>query len=270
MAACITFARPNAKSKSAGCKRLQITVLGPANRSSFRAPSGALSATSGGTLGLVQSGSNSGPITANGGTVYLDGSWTNSGPITGSGGGLVSLYNGGNSGLITATGSTVNFGGAWSDSAAISLTASHLNFYGSGVITAPITGDAASAVEFYGSITTVNLTGGARVGLSGGTLYNGTLTLDAGQALHVDNPGTLSNLTLNGNLELSSYDNLSVNVTNGLTLNGTAFVGSANHWCGIVFTGTQTIGGTGSIVFGNVWPNYLTIVTPAGLPTITH
>ena len=187
---------------------------------------GAVSSTSGGNVTLVNSGTNSGPITAAGGTVALDGSWTSSGPIAASSGGLVSLYNGSNSGAITATGSTVNFGGTWSNSATVGLTGSALNFYGSGVFTSTVSTDAASAVEFYGQITSVTVTGGAHVGLSGGTLYDGTLTLDAGQALHVDSSGALSNVVLNGDLDVTQYDGVSVTVTNGLTLNGIATCGS--------------------------------------------
>src|SRR5205823_2808056 len=169
------------------------------------------------------------------------------------------------SGPIAATGGTVNFGGTWSDSGPVTLTAGTLNFYGSGTFTATITSDAASAVEFYGAITTVTLTGGARVGLSGGTLYDGTLTLDPGQTLHVDSGGTLSNLTLSGNLDLATTNGASVHITNGLTLDGTASVGAANGstYGGMYFDGTQTIGGNGSIVFGGYWVNYLIINTSA-------
>src|SRR5207253_5531808 len=117
----------------------------------------------------------------------------------------------------------------------------------------------------------VNLLGSsARVGLSGGAIQNGTLTLDPGQALHVDNPGTLSNLKLVGNLDLTTYDGVYVNVTNGLTLNGTASVGSAdgNGNSGhINFYGTQTIGGTGDILLGGRRDNYLWIAT--GASTVT-
>ena len=55
--------------------------------------------------------------------------------------------------------------------APIALTGSTLNFRGSGTFTSTVSSDAASAVEFYGAITSVTVTGGARVGLSGGTLY---------------------------------------------------------------------------------------------------
>ena len=156
---------------------------------------GVVSATNGGGVTLINSAGHFTQITANGGSVSLDGSWTNSGPIVFSGGGSLSLYNGSNSGAITATGGTMNFGGTWSDSGSITLTACKLNLYGSGTFTSTMTSDAASAVEFYGAITTVNLKGGARVGLSGGTLYDGTLTLDPGQTLHIDGRGSaLSNL----------------------------------------------------------------------------
>src|SRR5206468_3478328 len=115
------------------------------------------------------------------------------------------------------------------------------------------------SIEFYGTIGSVNLIGSsARVGLSGGTIQNGTLTLDSGQALHVDNPGTLSNVTLVGNLDLTAYNGVDVNVSNGLTLDGTAYLGAPDGSSdgGINFYGTQTIGGTGAIVLGGSRYNY--------------
>lgn len=122
---------------------------------------------------------------------------------------------------------------------------------------ASISADSTSTVEFGGSFTTgtatLSITGGARVGINGGTL-SGTLTLPAGQALEVDAPSTLDDLTLNGNLDLTQLNRDYVDVYDGWTLNGTAYVGAADGSTlnGINFIGTQTVAGTGSIAFGGV------------------
>src|SRR4029077_17761101 len=197
--------------------------------------------------------------------------WTNSGAVTAQSGGRVSLSNGTNSGAIAATASTVNFGGTWTNTAPVTLVASAMNFYGNGNFPATVTSDPASTIEFYGTISSVNLTGSvARVGISGGTIQNGALTLNAGQALHVDNGGTLSNVTLVGNLDLQVLNAASLNVPNVLPLNGTAYVGSADNsrYGEINFYGTQTIGGTGDIVFGSHVYNALYIATSATAVTL--
>ncbi|MCA1684302.1 MAG: hypothetical protein LC708_04155, partial [Actinobacteria bacterium] len=185
------------------------------------------------------------------------------------------LTNGVNRGTVTATGSTLNFDGAWSNSVSPTLTGSTLNLRGSGAWTAAtIQADAASAVNFQGTFSTAGgvlaVTGGGRAGLGGGLLRDMTLTLDAGQALYVDGAGTLSNLTLHGNLDLTRSWGISVNVTNGLTLHGTALVGSAdgNIYGGIYFYGTQTIGGTGDIRLGGRVFNFLYIATPETTVTL--
>ena len=60
--------------------------------------------------------------------------------------------------------------------------------------------------------------------------------------------GTLNGVTVNGNLDLTA-SNANAAVTNGLTLNGTATLGSAAR---LYFNGgSQTLAGTGTVVFNN-------------------
>ena len=59
---------------------------------------------------------------------------------------------------------------------------------------------------------------------------------------------------MNGTLDVgNSYDTARLTVTNGMTLNGTALVGNpTNSWYGgINFAGSQTLGGNGTVIFGN-------------------
>ena len=77
-----------------------------------------------------------------------------------------------------------------------------------------------------------------------------------GASLVVQGGGsTLDGVTVNGVLDVGYSSSATVNltVTNGLTLNGTALVGSAtNRQAGYVyFAGSQSLGGNGTVIFGN-------------------
>jgi RHS repeat-associated protein len=95
--------------------------------------------------------------------------------------------------------------------------------------------------------------------LAGGTIRGGTITAANGGSLVVDS-GTLDGVTVNGVLDVgveSSAQQLIV--TNGLVLNGIAHVGNptnANRYGAIGFAGSQTLGGNGTVVFGNHVVNF--------------
>ena len=58
----------------------------------------------------------------------------------------------------------------------------------------------------------------------------------------------------------------SLTITNGLTLNRTAQLdGSQSR---LDFSGTQTLAGTGTVVFGDAWRNALRVVTAGDTLTI--
>ena len=61
-------------------------------------------------------------------------------------------------------------------------------------------------------------------------------------------------MTVNGNLDVgNSVSGAYAAVTNGLVLNGTLLVGNPtnNYYGGVSFAGTQTLSGSGTVVFGD-------------------
>lgn len=64
--------------------------------------------------------------------------------------------------------------------------------------------------------------------------------------------GTLSNLTLDGNLDLQTNNAATATITNGMNLKGDIFVGnSGGSTYGILsFSGNEDVGGIGNILFG--------------------
>ncbi len=64
--------------------------------------------------------------------------------------------------------------------------------------------------------------------------------------------GTLEGVTLDGTLDMTEADDVSVAVTGGLTLDGTVLLGNFYGGSGesLSFVGAQTLGGTGTITFG--------------------
>jgi len=101
--------------------------------------------------------------------------------------------------------------------------------------------------------------------LAGGTIAGGTIS-DTGGALLVIGPsltgnlGTLSGVTipLGSTLDASQY-NAGLIVTGGLTLNGTLDLGAANGSTTgtFIFQGTQTLGGSGTVLLGASFGNTL-------------
>ncbi len=89
--------------------------------------------------------------------------------------------------------------------------------------------------------------------LSGGTISGGAITTTNGAALIVQG-GTLDGVTVNGTLDVgNSVNGATLTVADGLVLNGTALVGNSTNsaYGRISFAGTQTLSGSGAVVFGN-------------------
>ena len=101
---------------------------------------------------------------------------------------------------------------------------------------------------------------GAQVHGPAGGVLAATLNTSGGTALVAALPssnggsGALNGAIINGMLDLSTVSGTSLTVENGLTLNGvTLNLGNANNanTAGeLSFSGTQTLGGTGTINFG--------------------
>ncbi len=96
-----------------------------------------------------------------------------------------------------------------------------------------------------------------------GTLKGGTLELADGATLNVQN-GTFDGVTLASDLIV---DNTTLTLTNGLTLANRAklTLGTAQSSSQMFYSGTQTLGGTGSLVFANSSVGYIWASGPGAL-----
>ena len=180
--------------------------------------------TSGGVISFYSaSGSNSGTIEAtDGGTVWVYGTWTDDGVIS------------------ADSTSTVYLGGTFS-------VGSGSSFAGTGTV--EITG----TLDNSGATLTLN-DPELSFGVAGGTIDGGTVETTGGAALFAtQSGGTLDGVTFDGTLDLTGYYPL-LDVTGGLTLDhGTIDIGTlvdSNTNGTLIFQGAQTLGGSGSIVFG--------------------
>ena len=195
---------------------------------------------------------NQGTIDADvsGGRITLDGlNWTNAGSIQAQNGSTVTLARSWtNSGTITAAAARHS----------TSAAPSRLRRWARSV-------SAGATVNFSGILTNT----GATLALDnpwwlvGGTIDGGTLaTTGAGALVATTSGGLLANgVTVDGNLDLSSANSARVTVTGGLTLaNGTVLkIGDNVGDYGFVSFngGNQTLGGSGSVLFGNNLANTL-------------
>ncbi len=183
-----------------------------------------------------------------------------------------------NQGLAqSVNGGSVNFAGPWVNAGTISVTNSTINLGGI-VATANLgTIDAAGGiVHLTGTLVNSNATLalGPATGpwvLSGGTVQGGTIAVGAGGSFSVGS-GTLDGVTVNGNWDVGASVNGAVlTVLDGLTNNGTLLVGNpTNSFSGeLDFSGSQTLGGTGTVVFGkNAIYNTLRVINAGTTLTI--
>ena len=106
----------------------------------------------------------------------------------------------------------------------------------------------------------------ASMTFSGGTLSGATIDLSGGATLLATAAGgTLDGVTVEGNIDLTTAQGANLTIEDGLTLDGTAMVGSpsSNMYGYLLFTGSQALGGTGTVVFGQSSFNTL-LVSEAG------
>ena len=95
---------------------------------------------------------------------------------------------------------------------------------------------------------------------SSGTIQGGTVSVAAGTLL--DLSGTVDGVTVNGSFQVDG--NNGVVVEDGLTLNGTATLGDSTGFGLLYFEGTQTLGGSGTVVFGTFDTRNALMVASAG------
>ncbi len=86
--------------------------------------------------------------------------------------------------------------------------------------------------------------------LSGGTIVGGSMEPgSSGAELRYGGNSTLNGVTMNADMNMSESYSLTVNLVNGLTLNGTATMGSGGELRAVpAGQGRMTIDGTGEIV----------------------
>jgi|GEM_PF-3055088 len=152
-----------------------------------------------------------------------------------------------------------------------------LNF-GAGTLSVATTVTNSNTITINGGTisggTMTNTTGGV-LKLAGGTLNNTTLAQSGGATAAITltgSGGTLATVTIAAGsvLDATQVGNANANVTQAFVVNGTANLGapgSANTYGRLNFLGTQTISGSGSIVFGASTANYLA-VTDTGNPAM--
>lgn len=206
-----------------------------------------------------------------------DSSLVNQGTISAdSAGGTISVSDNGanlafhNLGTLRAVGSgTLQVGGCWDNAGTIIETNSTLNLDGS------FTSSSLGTINRTGG--TINLTGtlnntgstlalNATTGswnLSHGTLKGGVLTESDGAKLVITDSGTFDGVTVNGDLDLSQYQQRAwLGVYDGLVVNGTVYLGKpdGSTWGQIHFYGgSQTLSGNADVVFGGGSGNFLDV-----------
>jgi hypothetical protein len=100
-------------------------------------------------------------------------------------------------------------------------------------------------------VVTQTLETSSNITLAGGTLKDAVVTASGGaKLLFTQQGGTLDGLTSNADLDLTAAS-VWATVVNGLTLNGTATIGGAGDFNRLEFAGSQTLGGTGQVVFAS-------------------
>jgi YD repeat-containing protein len=211
--------------------------------------------------------------------VELAGSWTNTGTLAASGGGDLALEGTwSNPQPITASNATVEFGGTWTNTGPITVNTGSVHLGGTSILAADAgfgLGGSGGTVYFEGSLnntgTTLALNDPSLTYLLyGGTITGGTMATTNGATLvgtnHSVQGGTLAGVTLDGTLDLATNNAANITVTGGLTLDGTIGIGKADGttYGRLNFVGAQTLGGTGSVLFGAARGNQINTATSGG------
>ena len=162
--------------------------------------------------------------------------------------------------------------GDWFNAGELRLTNTVLNLDGTFGL-----GDLGAITRVGGTVRVTGLLQGAGGTLSlddttgswtmnGGTLRQVTVNLN-GNAQLIGSSGTLDAVTLNGGLDLQSG---TLNVTNGLVLNGEARLGNPSNGAAgnLAFLGSQALSGSGSVRFGLSGCNALRVLL--GGTTLTN
>ena len=172
------------------------------------------------------------------------------------------IFNNGlvNSRAFAINGSTVTLNGPWTNFATVQAINAVLNLGGtfstSAMGTLNTTGGIVNVVGTLDNRGT-NLPIGASSQwmLNGGAINGGSLSSTNGGVLVVNgNASILNGVTFNGSMDVgSSFNGVNLTITNGMVLNGVINVGNPynSSYGALSFAGTQLLGGTGTVVFGD-------------------
>lgn len=199
---------------------------------------GAMTVAAGGNISVpatTTGWSNVGQMTFNGtGLSRLDGTWTNTGTVTLNGASLTLAGNFALPGIIQRTGGSVTIAG-----------------------------------QLINVFSTFTLPAGSGVWAlaNGGAVLGGTIAAGSGASLRLDasQSATLNGVVLAAPILVENAASLSI--TGGLTLNTTMTVMAAANTTAVTFSGTQSISGTGEIVFAGTTSNHQ-LQVPSGTLTI--
>jgi len=218
---------------------------------------------------------NFGQLLAGPGTLRIIGLSGDLGPASVSSGGHLELNGTYTNNLALPINSgTLTLNGDWFNAGELRLTNSVFNLGGTFGL-----GDLGNIIRVGGSMRVTGILNGAggtlnldattgNWSMSGGTLRQLTINSADGTLLAATSPaGLLDGVTLNCDMDVQAG---SLNVTNGLVLNGLMRVGNpTNSTLGTIsFLGSQAISGIGSVLFGNHGCNSLRL--PLGGTTLTN
>jgi hypothetical protein len=168
--------------------------------------------------------------------------------------------------LRFATGSSA-ITSQFDNSGTIQVTAASAALTLSGTVTNSGNATAVGGTLQFLAATVANA--GRTITADGGVVEIADSTITGGLLLATDDPasymrltasgGRLDGVTVIGDLDLATYPSATVHIVNGLTLNGTAWLGNAagSSYGRLYFDGTQTLDGAGTVVFGKHSSNFL-------------
>src|SRR5262249_23614712 len=139
-----------------------------------------------------------------------------------------------NATISATTNGTLTFDGTWTNNRPITTTNAFVNFRGTRANTAVFTTNN-TVVSVFGTVA--NGGSGARPGaggpwvMRGGQIVASTLPLTASARLvATTDGGTLSRLTVAGDIDVTDSNDVHIRVRDGLTLNGTATIGGVGTY----------------------------------------
>jgi hypothetical protein len=220
--------------------------------------------------------------TMNSGTVALNGNWTNFGSITSAASLTLAGTVSSNAGTITTTGGSLTTGGMWSNQGTISVANTVVTLGGQFSqfqmgIASPAVGQG-TFLRSGGSVTLAgtligNLTLDAATGPwtygGNGTIRNGTISsssiFTSAGGFTFDNVGIAAGTIV----QQVGSGNYTLNVVNGLVVNGEFQLGTSAAYTSVTLGGTQTLGGSGAVIFGDYSTGAGTVTTNTGSTPIT-